>query len=100
MGKNKIARRNISQYVIFMSQLDKVSIRPGVSILSILKHIEYDPWYALAEFVDNAIDSYLKYEKELKTIEGNNFALEVRIELNDVDKKIVIKDNAAGILEK
>ncbi|HVD99556.1 MAG TPA: ATP-binding protein [Cytophagaceae bacterium] len=77
-----------------------VSIRPGVSMLSILKHIEYDPWFALAEFVDNAIDSYTKYEKELKIIEGNDFQLEVKIELNDIDKKITIKDNAAGIHQK
>ncbi len=83
-----------------MSSQDKVSIRPGVSILSILKHIEYDPWYALAEFVDNAIDSFLKYEKELKVIDGDGFTLEVKIELNDIDRKIVIKDNAAGIQYK
>lgn len=82
-----------------MKQSDKVSIRPGVSILSVLKHIEYDPWYALAEFVDNAIDSYLKNEYKIKIVEGPTFKLEVRIELNDVDKKITIKDNAAGINE-
>jgi hypothetical protein len=74
-----------------------VSIRPGVSILSILKHIEYDPWYALAEFVDNAICSYQKYEKQLKEIDGRSVKVIVHIELNDIDKKITIKDNAAGI---
>lgn len=79
---------------------DKVSIRPGVSILSILKHIEYDPWFALAEFVDNAIDSYQKHERQLKAAEGKKFQLEVRIELNDTDRKITIKDNAAGIHRK
>ena len=51
-----------------MKHQDKVSIRPGISILSILKHIQYDPWFALAEFVDNAIDSYLKNEKKIKAI--------------------------------
>ena len=80
-----------------MEHQKTVSIRPGVSILSILKHIEYDPWFALAEFVDNAIDSYTKYEKQLKKVEGEDLQLEVRIELNDIDKKITIRDNAAGI---
>lgn len=80
-----------------MEHQNKVSIRPGISILSILKHIEYDPWFALAEFVDNAIDSYLKNEKRLKEVEGDNFQLEVKIEFNEVDKRITIKDNAAGI---
>ena len=43
-----------------MSQQSKVSIRPQVTMLSVLKHIEYETWFALAEFIDNAIDSYLK----------------------------------------
>lgn len=80
-----------------MNHQTKVSIRPGVSILTMLKHIQYDPWYALAEFVDNAIDSYLKNEKQLKEIDGKSFQLEVKIEINDTDKKIIIRDNAAGI---
>lgn len=80
-----------------MDSSKTVSIRPGVSILTMLKHLQYDPWYALAEFVDNAVDSYLKNEKELKKLEGNNFQLEVKIEINDPDQKIVIRDNAAGI---
>jgi hypothetical protein len=83
-----------------MEHSKTVSIRPGVSILTMLKHIQYDPWFALAEFVDNAIDSYLKNEKQLKAIEGKDFQLEVRIEINDTDKKIVVRDNAAGIHQK
>ncbi len=83
-----------------MKHQEKVSIRPGVSILTMLKHIQYDPWFALAEFVDNAIDSYQKNGKLLKEIEGDKFQLEVRIEFNDIDNKITIKDNAAGINQK
>jgi hypothetical protein len=83
-----------------MEHQNKVSIRPGVSILTMLKHIQYDPWFALAEFVDNAIDSYQKNGKLLKEIEGEKFQLEVRIEFNDIDNKITIKDNAAGIHQK
>lgn len=83
-----------------MKHSKTVSIRPGVSILTILKHIQYDPWYALAEFVDNSIDSYLKNEKKLKKLEGKDFQLEVRIEINDVDNKIIIRDNSAGIHQK
>lgn len=80
-----------------MKQQDKVSIRPQVTMLSVLKHIEYQTWFALAEFVDNAIVSYLKKEKELKAIEGHNFKLIVNIEINDPENKITIRDNAAGI---
>lgn len=80
-----------------MKPHEKINIRPSVTVLSILKYIEYDTWFALAEFVDNAIDSYLKNEKALKEIDGPNFQLEVTIEVNEQDNVIVIRDNAAGI---
>lgn len=80
-----------------MSQHDKVSIRPQVTMLSVLKHIEYQTWFALAEFIDNAIDSYLKNEKAIKEIEGENFQLEVKVEINEPENRITIRDNAGGI---
>jgi len=80
-----------------MSQQDKVSIRPQVTMLSVLKHIEYQTWFALAEFIDNAIDSYLKNEKAIKDIEGENFKLEVKVEINEPENRITIRDNAGGI---
>lgn len=82
-----------------MKKQDKVSIRPQVTMLSVLKYLEYETWFALAEFVDNAIASYLKYEKELKAVEGDNFKLQVSIEINESQNKIIIRDNAAGINE-
>ena len=78
----------------------KVNIRPQTTILSILKFLEYETWFALAEFVDNALASYLLYERDLKIINGKDFKLEVKIEINDVENKITIRDNAAGINEK
>jgi hypothetical protein len=42
-----------------MAQLNSVNIRPGVNVLSVLPHLNYKAWYALAEFVDNAIQSSL-----------------------------------------
>ena len=80
-----------------MKELNNVNIRPGVTILSVLKHLNYKPYYALAEFVDNAIDSFLKNEEELRKIEGKDFKLRVDIEFDTNNKKITIKDNAAGI---
>jgi len=74
-----------------------VNIRPGVSILSVLKHIDYDPWYALAEFVDNSLGSYLKNKKEIELHDASQKKLTVKIEINEQDKKIIIFDNAAGI---
>lgn len=80
-----------------MKEFNNVNIRPGVTILSVLKHLNYKSYYALAEFVDNAIDSYLKNENELKKIEGNDFKLRVDIDFDTNNSRIIIKDNAAGI---
>jgi len=76
---------------------NRINIRPNVSMLSVLKFLEYETWFALAEFVDNAIVSYLNNEKELKKLHGNDFKLEIIIEINDSENKITIRDNAAGI---
>jgi len=78
---------------------NKVNIRPNVSILSVLKFLEYETWFALAEFVDNAIASFQENEQQLKKLHGDDFKLKVVIEINDPESKITIRDNAAGIEE-
>lgn len=83
-----------------MQTSTKINIRPGTKILSILKHIEYDPWFALAEYVDNSIDSYLKYKDELKKNQGKDYCLSIDIDVNQTDRTITIRDNAAGIHKK
>ena len=51
-----------------MQELNNVNIRLGVIILSELKHPNYKHYYALAEFINNTIASYLKNETILKTV--------------------------------
>jgi hypothetical protein len=82
-----------------MKQSNKINIRPNVSMLSVLKFLEYETWFALAEFVDNAIASFQANEKELKKLHGKDFRLKVSIEINDSENRITIRDNAAGIDE-
>ena len=80
-----------------MKQHDKVSIRPQVTMLSVLKYLEYETWFALAEFVDNSIASYLINVKRLNEIEGPDFKLIVSIEITEPENKITTRDNADGI---
>lgn len=76
----------------------RVNIRPEVTILSVLQHLNYRPWFALAEFVDNSLQSFLANEKQLKAIHGNDFQLCVEIDVSaEGPGRIVITDNAAGI---
>jgi hypothetical protein len=86
-----------------MSRVEKpesVNIRPGVSILSVLRHLNYKPWFAMAEFVDNSLQSFLSHADTLKRIEGDAFKLKVNIERDPADEtRISIRDNAAGIHE-
>jgi len=76
---------------------EKVGIRPDVGVLGVLRNLNYQPWYALAEYVDNSIDSYLKNKEALLAIEGPDYRLYVEIEIDSTGKEIRILDNAAGI---
>ena len=75
-----------------------VNIRPGVSVLAILQHLNYKPWYALAEFVDNSVESFLRNRKALHEHHGDRFKLVVNIDIDTASPaRISIRDNAAGI---
>jgi hypothetical protein len=76
----------------------RVSIRPGVGILSVLRHLNYKPWFAMAEFVDNSLQSYLQNREALETLQGKEYRLKVEIEIERSDEtRVIIRDNAAGI---
>ncbi|MBK9512724.1 MAG: ATP-binding protein [Flavobacteriales bacterium] len=79
--------------------METVNIRPGVNILSVLGHLNYKHWYALGEFVDNAVNSGIERNwNQLQSMHGQNYKLRVDIELDKTDGgRIVIRDNAAGI---
>ena len=74
-----------------------VNIRPKVTVLSVLAHLEYKPWYALAEFVDNSIQSFEESRTQLEALEGPGFSPRVSIEVDPGLRRIKITDNAGGI---
>src|SRR6266849_5401259 len=79
----------------------RLNIRPGVSVLSVLRHLNYEPWYALAEFVDNSVQDAMVKRHELKKAEGSDYQLKVSVEYDPSDNgRIVVRDNAGGILDK
>lgn len=82
-----------------MPRLNTVNIRPGVNILSVLPHLNYKAWYALAEFVDNSIQSSISKQKELRAVSGDEYLLQVDIRFETHENRIIIYDNAAGIAE-
>lgn len=76
---------------------DEISIRPGVGMLGLFPHMKYQPWYALGELVDNAIQSYLSNRDALHDVDPT-YRLKIEIEVNRADGgSITVRDNAAGI---
>lgn len=74
-----------------------VQIRPDVTILSVLRHLNYKAWFALAEFIDNAIQSYIANSGELRAGSAN-YRLRIAINVESIPGgRIIITDNAAGI---
>ena len=71
-----------------------INIRPGVGYLSILSAINYTPWHATAEFVDNSIQSYIDNKSKLKRLHSS---YKLKIEIYVSGAVIEIKDNAGGI---
>lgn len=81
-----------------MLSVNKVDIRPGVSVLAALRHMNYRLWYAMAEFVDNSVQSFMDHRPELQALHGEDFKLRVDIQIDAAaPTQISIRDNAAGI---
>jgi hypothetical protein len=78
-----------------------IDIQPGVSVLSVLRNLNYEPWYALAEFVDNSVQSALTRHRDLVKVDGSDYQLRVEIEYDpSAVGRLVVRDNAAGILDR
>jgi hypothetical protein len=73
-----------------------VSIRPGVSVLSLFRHLNYRPWYAIAEFVDNSLQSFLTNRDRLSAVSSKSLTVEIEIDPT-APGRIIVRDNAAGI---
>jgi hypothetical protein len=77
-----------------------IEIRPEVTMLSVLRHLNYKAWFAMAEFIDNALQSSIANVDQLKALHGESFQLKVEIKIDTSGLgQIVINDNAAGISE-
>lgn len=77
----------------------KINIRPTTGVYATYKNIKYDPWTAIAEFVDNSTQSYYdNIERLKKTKYWRGLNVEVIYEKNQEDgDRIVIRDNAYGM---
>ena len=78
--------------------ITSVNIRPDVGMLCNMRYMNYEQSFALAEFVDNSIQSFLDNEEEIKSIDGEDAKLRIRIIYDN--NRLIISDNAGGIAEE
>jgi hypothetical protein len=79
-----------------MSTPNTVPIRPRVGVFSVFEAVDYKVWFALAEFVDNSIQSHLDARRA--ALPFGHGRLEIRIEVGTGPASVIrIQDNAAGI---
>jgi hypothetical protein len=71
-----------------------VEIRPKAGMFAAFARLNYKPWFALAELVDNAVQSFLSNREKLAAV-GNAGPLIVDINL-EADE-LSVTDRAAGI---
>lgn len=79
--------------------MKKLNIRPDTGVYGTYKRISYEPWTALAEFVDNSTQSFYDHKDELLSTKYYK-GLEVEIDYTEdplVGDEIVIRDNAYGM---
>ena len=75
-----------------------VNIVPKSEIFSVFKNLNYKPWHALGEYVDNSVQSFIDWGK-MPDNSARPDVLCVKIDFEEKDGKgsITVEDNARGI---
>ncbi|MYF39096.1 MAG: hypothetical protein F4219_10120 [Gammaproteobacteria bacterium] len=74
-----------------------VDIAPEMELYKILQRQSYSIETALAEFVDNSVQSFIDQRNTILQREGIEPKLKVQIAISSLDRQIIIEDNAGGI---
>ena len=79
-----------------------MKVQIGPEIIRSYKRLSYTAWYALAEFIDNSIQSYSNNQSSLDTAYSNaSQRLTVQISYSRTDEgQITIRDNGMGMSEE
>src|SRR5210317_307568 len=77
----------------------KVSIGHKPGTYNVYRNLSNTPWRALAEYVDNSLQSFENNLTDIKKSDGINTKCIVEI-IIEPDHQIIIRDNAGGISEK
>lgn len=78
-----------------MERKTELNIQPQASVLGVFSRLNYKPWYAIAEFVDNSTQSFYDHEHELA--ENGISSITVHIDYDFEKDVLVIRDDAYGM---
>ncbi|WP_348825652.1 ATP-binding protein [Flavobacterium aestuarii] len=80
-----------------MSNVDNVSIKIKTGVYGQFRNLKNTVWFALGEYVDNAVQSFENNKARLIHANNNKYQFEVRINIDNENDFIKIYDNASGI---
>ena len=75
----------------------ELDIRPESDIYATYRRLSYQPWNAIAEFVDNSTANYFLHSESLNALVGQQPYLEVDVYYNREDHSVTVTDNANGM---
>lgn len=78
-----------------MARVTELNIQPQAGVLGVFSRLNYKPWYAIAEFVDNSTQSFYDHEAELACDGIHGFTIHINY---DFEKNVLtIQDDAFGM---
>ena len=78
-----------------MDKITSLNIQPQAGVIGVFSRLNYKPWYAIAEFVDNSTQSFYSHQAELDAHGIKTVTVKVEY---DFEKNILkITDNAFGM---
>ena len=76
-------------------KITQLNIQPQAGVLGVFSRLNYKPWYAIAEFVDNSTQSF--YNNETLLVENGIKTVTVRVEYDFEQNVLKITDDAFGM---
>lgn len=76
-------------------EIKELNIQPQAGVIGVFSRLNYKPWYAIAEFVDNSTQSFYSHQNELA--EHGITEVEITIDYDSEKDILTITDTAFGM---
>lgn len=75
--------------------IQELNIQPQAGVIGVFSRLNYKPWYAIAEFVDNSTQSFYSHQRELAA--AGIGEVEVIINYDSENDILTVEDTAFGM---